>query len=258
MSVLARTGPLVRLGGRPSPRRRLFCLPFAGGGSAAYRLWPRSLPDDLEVLAAQLPGHESRLAEPPLRSIHAMAEALRPAIEAEADLPYAIFGHSMGALVAFELAAALERDGARPPARLFVSARRAPDEPDPLPPAHALPEPAFLDELQRRYGAIPEAIRQEPELLALMLPVLRADICAVETYAPTPGAMIRCPVDVYGGVDDTHPAPSQLSQWERVTAQPVRVRLFAGDHFYLAPQRDALTADIAARWTAADAGAVRT
>ena len=243
---------LLRLGVRAAPTRRLFCLPYAGGGVAPYRLWFKSLPEDIEVFAAQLPGRESRLRAEPLPSIAAMVDALLPAIEAASDLPYAIFGHSMGALVAFELTRALEARGARAPSRLFVSARRAPDEPDPKPPVHALPESQFLDELQERYGAIPDAVRNEPELLALMLPVLRADIRAVETYAPLPGPKVQCPLYVYGGDADTHPFPAQLPHWERMAERVMRIRLFHGDHFYLNAQRESLTADIVASWPADD------
>ena len=254
MSATLGAHPLLRMGTRSAPKRRLFCMPYAGGGVAPYRLWFRSLPEDIEVHAVQLPGRESRLRDAPLTTIHAMVDAVRPAIDAASDLPYAIFGHSMGALMAFELTFALEQGGLRAPSRLFVSARRGPDEPDPRPPVHELPEAQFLDELQERYGAIPEAVRSEPELMELLLPVLRADIRAVETYVPTPGAIVRCPVDIYGGSSDTHPHPAQLSQWSRVVEQPVRIRMFAGDHFYLNSQREALTADIAARWATGDVG----
>lgn len=252
MSGAARVHPLLRLGVRSVPQRRLFCMPYAGGGVAPYRLWFRSLPDDIEVHAVQLPGRESRLRETPLTSIHEMVHAVRPAIEAATDLPYAIFGHSMGALMAYELTCVLESSTSRSPSRLFVSARRGPDEPDHRPPVHGLPEPQFLDELQERYGAIPDAVRSEPELMELLLPVLRADIRAVETYVPTPDAIVRCPVEVYGGISDTHPMPAQLSQWSRVVSTPVRIRTFDGDHFYLNSQREALTADIASRWSASD------
>jgi medium-chain acyl-[acyl-carrier-protein] hydrolase len=247
----------LRLGVRAAPRRRLFCMPYAGGGVAPYRLWYKSLPEDVEVVAVQLPGREARLREAPLPSIAAMVDAVRPAIDAKLDLPFAVFGHSMGALMAFELTAALEHNGSRAPSRLFVSARRSPDEPDPKPPVHALPEPEFLDALQERYGAIPDAVRNEPELLELLLPVLRADIRAVETYTPTPGATVRCPVHVYGGENDTHPFPKQLPVWERVVQQPITLRLFPGDHFYLNSQREALTADITSRWPPADLAAER-
>jgi surfactin synthase thioesterase subunit len=244
--------PFLRLGVRAAPRRRLFCLPYAGGGIAPYRLWFKSLPDDIEVRAAQLPGREMRMREQPLSSIAAMVDALLPALEDAADLPYAIFGHSMGALVAFEMTRLLEARGVRAPSRLFVSARRSPDEPDPRPPVHSLPETEFLDALQERYGAIPDAVRNEPELLELLLPVLRADIRAVETYAPLPGAKVRCPVYVYGGDADTHPLPAQLPHWERMAERVMRIRLFSGDHFYLNAQRELLTADIVANWSADD------
>ena len=200
------------------------------------------------MLAVQLPGRESRLGERPLDDIKDMARAIQPAIAAASDLPYAIFGHSMGALVAFELTLSLEAHDGRAPSHLFVSARRSPDEPSTEPPVHALPEPEFLDELQRRYGAVPDAVRREPDLLALLVPTLRADIRAIETYAFGGDRKVQCPLHVYGGLEDQHPRPSQLGGWQRVAARDVRVRLFAGDHFYLNAQRDALTADIAAQW----------
>ena len=243
------TATLLRFGTGSAARRRLFCIPYAGGGAGAFRWWVKDLPDDIELVAVQLPGRESRLRERPLDSIPDMVAAVQPIITAASDLPYAIFGHSMGALVAFELTLALEAAGAHVPSRLFVSARRPPDEPDSNPPVHALPQDEFLDELQRRYGGVPEAVRQEVELLALLLPTLRADIRAIELYTPSRPRKVQCPVHVYGGSEDRYPAPAQLPGWQRVADREVRVRLFAGDHFYLNTQRDALTADIAAHWS---------
>ncbi|MEP7049210.1 MAG: alpha/beta fold hydrolase [Pseudomonadota bacterium] len=248
MTSGARAATLSRLGGSGTARRRLFCIPFAGGGAATFRGWPKGLPSDVEVLAVQLPGREARLREPAFDRIPDIVAAVTPLIQAAADLPYAIFGHSMGALLAFELALALELGPQPGPEQVFVSGRRAPDEPDPHPPVHALPEQAFLDELQLRYGAIPEAVRQEPELLELLLPTLRADIAAIERYAPSTARKLRCPVHVYGGTDDRHPRPAQLPGWQRVAEREVRVRTFAGNHFYLIAQQAALLADIAAHW----------
>ncbi len=249
MNAPSRTATLIRLTTRPGARRRLICLPYAGGGVAPFRAWGRSLPDDVELVAAQLPGREARLREPLLDSIAHMVDAVLAEIDAHSDLPYALFGHSMGAVVAYELTLALEQRGVRPPSRLFVSGRRPPDEPDSRPPLHALPEPEFIVELQRRYGAIPAPVLAEPELLSLLLPIVRADIRAVETYMPAPDvAAIACPVTVYGGDQDLHPTPEQLPLWNRATSEPVTVRVFSGEHFYLNVQRDALTSDIAARW----------
>ena len=143
-----------------------------------------------------------------------MAQFAMSAILAASDLPYSIFGHSMGALVAFELVLSLEHAREPGPLHLFVSARRSPDEPDGAPPVHVLPDEAFIDRLQERYGAIPEAVRQEPELLALLLPPLRADI-RHRCYTPSSTRKVRCPVHVYGGSEDRHPTPSQLPGWQR-------------------------------------------
>lgn len=249
---------LVKLPSR-SPRRRLICLPFAGGGVSSFRPWLRSLPPDVELVAAQLPGREGRLRESPFDSIWDMADSLLSEILELDDLPYAFYGHSMGGLVAYELAVALERMNARAPSHVFVSARRAPDEPPDQPLIADLPENAFLDAMQSRYGAVPDAIRDEPELLALLLPTLRADLRAIERYTPRTLHRLRASVHIYGGVDDHHPLPSQLSGWQRVVEQPIRIRLFPGDHFFLTSQRDALLNDIGAHWAVpSDAEGART
>ena len=242
---------LLRLGGPAAPQRRIVCLPFAGGGAATYRRWSRLVPEDVEIVSVQLPGRELARNGPPLDSIDAMAGAAHAAVRTATDVPYAIFGHSMGALVAFELASALEHDGGRPPEALFVSGRRPPDETDAAAPVHALPDAEFLDELQRRYGAVPDAVRREPELLALLLPGLRADVRALETYRIADDTRIACPVHVYGGREDTRPPPDQLEGWSRRTEQPVRVRLFPGGHFFVAEEPAAICADIAAQWAGA-------
>ena len=235
---------LLPVGKCSAPVARLFCFAHAGGGASAFRLWPQQLPQ-VEVVAIQLPGRESRLRETALTSIREMVALALPELIEATTVPYALFGHSMGALLAYELALALEQHGAAPPSHLFVSGRRAPDEPDTATAMHPLAQDEFLDAMQLRYGGIPQAARNEAELMALLLPSLRADVFANETYLSNSARKIRCAVSVYGGVDDRHPAPSQLSGWQRVAEQPVRVRLFSGDHFYLATQRSALTADIA-------------
>jgi surfactin synthase thioesterase subunit len=242
---------LLRLGAPGTPRRRLVCLPFAGGGAATYRQWTRFLPEDVEVVSVQLPGRELARNGPPLDSIDAMAAAAHGAVRSTTDLPYAVFGHSMGALIAFELAFALEHDGGRPPVALFVSGRRPPDETDLAAPVHGLPDAEFLDELQRRYGGVPDVVRREPELLALLLPGLRADVRALETYRIADDTRVACPVHVYGGREDTRPRPDQLEGWTRRTEQPVRVQLFPGGHFFVAEEPAAICADIAARWAGA-------
>jgi medium-chain acyl-[acyl-carrier-protein] hydrolase len=253
MSALAspsapRRGCLVRLGGPLAPARRLFCVPFAGGGPAAYRLWASDLPADVEVVAVPLPGRNpaGRAAVPD--SMDEIVATLLPEVEAATDLPFALFGHSLGALVAFELTAALERSAASSPSHLFVSGRTSPTQVFTGTSVHALADDAFLDALSTRFGGVPDAIRAEPELLALLLPALRADIRTFETYSPLTAHKVRCPVHVYGGAADRHPRPADLSTWQDVAERDVSVRVFPGDHFYLASSRRALTTDIASRW----------
>jgi medium-chain acyl-[acyl-carrier-protein] hydrolase len=250
MTTAAPVATLLRLGpARAVARRRLFCLPYAGGGVAAYAQWWRNLPDDIEVVGVQLPGRESRLSEPPLDDIGAMARAALHAVRASDDLPYAIFGHSMGALVAFELTLRIEADDTiRPPQHLVLSGRRAPGTVEPVPDMLGLDDHAFLDALQHRFGAVTDEVRSEPELLTLLLPVLRADVRAVERYRPAPGRVVHCAVDVCGGRDDLHPRPDELGAWQRWAEQPLGLRVFDGDHFYLATSRLRLLAHLAAVW----------
>lgn len=240
---------LVRFGAdERSARRRLVCFPYAGGNAATYRAWAAQLPPDVEVVAVQAPGKLPPFREPPLDSIDDLvASALTP-VERLGDLPLAVFGHSMGALVAFELTLELERRGGPSPTHLFVSSRRPPDEPSTDSPVHHLADDDFVDAVQRRYQAVPDAVRNEPDLMALLLPILRADIRAYETYTPVTGRRVTCPVHVFGGRGDRHPRPEMLPGWQRVASQPISVQLFDGDHFYLTAHAPALTSAIAAAW----------
>ena len=204
----ARRGCLTRLGGASAPRRRLYCVPFAGGGPAAYRLWATDLPDDVEVVAVQLPGRNPAAPGPRPDSVAELVAILQPELEAAADVPFALFGHSLGALVAFELTVALEqRRRPGPAAALRLRPRRRLTTVRTGSAVHALPDDEFLDAISVRFGGVPDAIRAEPELLALLLPALRADVRTFETYAPLTDRTVRCPVHVYGGADDAHPRP---------------------------------------------------
>jgi medium-chain acyl-[acyl-carrier-protein] hydrolase len=250
MSVSPAVVTLLRFGApRPAPRRRLFCFPYAGGGVSLYAQWPRALPDDIEVVGVQLPGRESRMREQPLTSIDAMADAAARAMRTELDLPYACFGHSMGAAIAFEVTRRLEEDAPRPPAHLFVSSRRAPADADDVAGVSALDDAGFVQALDTRFGAIPSAVREDAELLALMLPLLRADVLASEQYCANATARVRCNISTYGGADDQHPRPSLLARWAGVTSAASRTQLFPGGHLYLTAQRTALLADLASAFT---------
>ncbi|CAN5247814.1 alpha/beta fold hydrolase [soil metagenome] len=231
---------------RPSPRQnpsvRLFCFPFAGGGAASYRLWPRHLPESVDLIAYHPAGRAHRLREPSLTSIDAMVDTILAELSEWMDRPFAIFGHSLGAVVAGECARVLQARG-RPPVHLFVSARpprRAHDTQ-----IHSLSDAEFIAAMNRRYQGIPEEILKHPDVLALLLPSLRADLKALETFKPDPARpKIACPTTVFGGALDRAVSRTDLESWRDEVAGACRIRVFPGDHFYLEPQRANLVAEI--------------
>lgn len=251
---------MIRFDATGRAQRRLFCFPFAGGGPATYRRWPEDLPDDVEVVVVMSEGRDPRRrvrGEVPPGS---MAELVAPALEAiervqaDSPLPFSLFGHSMGALIAYEITVELERrlevsPAASPsPDRLFVSGRRPPDELHEGRRIHALDDDDFVDAMQQNYGGVPDLVRNEPDLLALFLPGLRADVQVFETYAPLTDRRVACPVRVYGGQDDKGPKPDLLTGWQRVAEHVISVRTFPGGHFYLNDVRPDLCSDISACW----------
>jgi surfactin synthase thioesterase subunit len=237
---------VIRFAQRPDATVRLLCIPHAGGGAAAYRLWSRELPPHIDVLIAQFPGRESRFAQPALASIDALVADVLPALLAEPGLPLAIFGHSMGALVAFELAHALQHTPTAP-LHLFVSGSRAPGlRDDGLPMLHTMTDDALVAEIERRYGGIPAAVRAEPELMAMLLPALRADITALEGYERRDRAPLSCPITAFAGTSDPRARPFEVEAWRRETTSRFAAKAFEGDHFFIGPRRDAVLAEIAA------------
>src|SRR5205814_4666171 len=177
---------------KPQACLRLFCFPYAGGGASIFRTWSENLPPEIEACPIQLPGRESRLLEAPFSQLFSLIEPVAQALLPYLDMPCAFFGHSMGALVSFELARYLRRQHGLSPVHLFVSGRRAPQLSDPDPPIHPLPEAEFLEELRSLKGT-PEEVLQNTELLQLLLPLLRADFAVCETYAYAPETPLLCP-----------------------------------------------------------------
>jgi surfactin synthase thioesterase subunit len=209
-------------------------------------LWPNGLPPSLEVCTVQLPGREQRSREPLKTSIDELVHELVPALLPYLDLPFSLFGHSMGAVLASEVTRALADAGNPLPQHLLVSGRRPPHVPGTESPMHGLPDPAFIAELSRRYGGIPAEILEQPDLMALFIPVLRADLTALETYLPARRAPLSCPITVFGGADDRLTPPEHLEAWRSETSGAFQVRMYAGSHFFLNSERSRLLADIAA------------
>ncbi len=214
-----------------SARLRLFCFPYAGGSAVVFRNWQRSLPASIEVCPVQLPGRGGRTMEPPFTSLNdmvaAVAEGLRPFL----DKPFAFFGHSMGSILSFELARYLRKHYSLQPRHLFLSGRRAPQLPDADPPTYGLPDAEFLEELRRLNGT-PQEVLDHPELMALMMPVLRADFAVCQTYEYVPGTPLDSGITVFGGLEDKAER-ADLESWREHTTSQFATLMFPGDHFFL-------------------------
>ena len=216
----------------PQARLRLFCFPYAGSGASIFRTWSDGLPADVEVCPVQYPGRGTRLMETPFTQIAPLIDALAQALEPLLDKPFAFFGHSLGALMGFELARQLRRQSGVQPVHLFVSADRAPQIPHRDGPIHALPEGEFLVEL-RRLNGIPGKVLEEVELMQIMLPILRADFAVYETYVYTTEPLLSCPISAFGGLHDHRVSRGDLEAWRDQTSGSFSLRMFAGDHFFL-------------------------
>ena len=236
-SLQARWFPYVRR--NPNVEVRLFCFPYAGGGAGAFRSWVERQPAFVEIYPVQLPGREMRIRETPLNRMSSVVQAIADAVDPLLNRPFAFFGHSMGAMICWELACELRRRHAIEPAHLFVSGRRAPEIPDTSRHLHDL-EPADLFEELRRFNGIPKEIYEHQELMELMLPVLRADFEVCETYAYRPEPPLNCPITVFGGLDDPEETPERLERWREHTSKSFDLRMLPGDHFFLHPSQPLL------------------
>lgn len=219
---------------RPNPRSalRFFCWPYAGGGAGFYRAWSRYLPANIEVCGVQLPGHHPRLSVPPYTRLAPLVEATAEAIAPYLNRPFAFFGHSMGALVSFELTRLLRREKSPMPFRLFVSGRRAPQAPDTRVPNYHLPLTQFIEVLRRLDGTPREALESK-ELMAVMTPILRADFAVCQTYEYQPEVPLACPITAFGGTEDEETADGRLTAWRDQTTASFSSFVFPGGHFFL-------------------------
>jgi surfactin synthase thioesterase subunit len=226
------------------PRLRLLCLPFAGGASSLYRSWPRALPT-IEVWPIELPGRGVRPDEPLVTDMTALVDGLAAAISEHGDLPLALFGHSMGARIAFELA---RRLGSRV-VHLFASGSQPPEVAPYYAARDTRPTDQLTDdELMQRIqplGGTPKELLAEPELMQRALPIVRADLVLVERYRVEPDARVACPLTVLTGRQDPIAPPAVAAGWLRRSTGATRIVELDAAHFFLDSHRAAVLAEIA-------------
>lgn len=224
----------------PGAELRLFCFPYAGGSSAIFSSWWRSLPSFVQVVSIQLPGRGNRLSEQPWRRMDQLADAIAedvlPVFEEKA---FAFYGHSMGAVLMFEVARRLARQNKTQPEFLLISGRRAPHIPDDDPITYNLPRKELIEDLKRLNGT-PKEVLESEELMALMEPMLRADFEVVQTYQYTQSPPLDCPFIVMGGMDDTEVKREYLEGWRMHTSSVYSMTMFPGGHFFLHSHKEPL------------------
>lgn len=219
---------------------RLFCFPYAGGGASVYRTWNKESTSDVEICWIQWPGRENRIREQPFETIDELVPALVDGLAEWLVPPFAFYGHSLGAKIAFETSRQLRRIGGAQPCHLFVGASQAPQLSWPHQTLHVLREDDFIQEIQKRYGGVPREILQDPELRALLIPTLRADVRMMETYRYDPEPPLNCDITVFGGSNDPTVDRSALDAWRHQTCQAFQLLMVPGDHFFLHSARQQL------------------
>jgi medium-chain acyl-[acyl-carrier-protein] hydrolase len=214
---------------------RLLCLPYAGASAQIFRSWCQWLAPRVEVLSLELPGRGFRVRERPAERIEDLVAALAAAATPWLDRPLALFGHGVGALVAFELARRFAA-GAHPPLQhLFVSAQRAPQLPPRPERLHALPDAQFLAGLEAWRGApaAPLADLREEPAAEFLLPALRADVKLMESYEYRPGPELDVPITVFGGIEDHSVSRPDLEAWSQLTRRACVLRWLPAQHFFV-------------------------
>lgn len=216
----------------PRAKVRLFCFPYAGAGASIFRGWEHCLPAGVEVWPAHLPGRGDRFKEAPYRSMDSLLGDLAEAIEPFLDVPFSFFGHSLGALVSFELTHRLREEFGVAPEHLFASGARGPHLPRTYFDIHHLPDEEFIAEMKAINGT-PTEVLENPELMRMVMKPLRADFALAETYGYTARASLSCPITAFGGSEDRLVPQSDLEAWKAQTAGPFGLWMLPGDHFFL-------------------------
>ncbi|MFN6571716.1 SDR family NAD(P)-dependent oxidoreductase [Dendronalium sp. ChiSLP03b] len=226
----------------PNARLRLFCLPYIGGSSSTFRDWSKQLPSEIEVCAVQLPGGADRLSEEPFKALNLLVETLASVMLPNLDKPFAFYGHSLGATIAFELARYLRREIGKIPVHLFVAALQAPQLPHPYPcvtqlsDSEALEKASLLD--------FPESFWQNRNLMRLLLPSLKAGILISQNYTYSQQEPLDCPISAFGGVQDKVITQEHLQAWRNQTCSTFKLQIFPGNHLFLHSDQNLLLSAI--------------
>ena len=231
----------------------LVCLPYAGGSSIQFRTWPPALGPDVAVLAVELPGRGRRWRDAPQTQLRPLVASIAAALLGHVRRPLALYGHSMGALLAFELALELRRLGVRPSC-LLLSGRAAPLAPLAAQPLHLLGDDEFVAAVAR-FGGLPRQVLEDAELRELVLPILRADFMLCETHRHAPEPPLDMPIVAFAGEDDELASPARMAGWRDETRGGFSLEILPGGHFFVAQHEPRLLAAITAALTRA-AGAV--
>ena len=235
---------------RPEATRRLLCFPYAGGSASFFYPTSTALPPSVEVLAVQYPGRQERRDEPALRDLGELADRAAAALLPWADRPLTFFGHSMGAVVAYEVARRWEDRHGIVLGHLYASGRRSPSR-HRLETVHLRDDAGLLAELTSLGGPGLELLA-DPEVRAMILPAVRGDYTAIETYRHTAGAPLRCPLTALIGDRDPRVSVDEARAWGELTGGPFALRVFPGGHFYLVDAQREINAMLAQEPAAAD------
>lgn len=235
---------------RPQPvaRLRLIGFPHAGGGASSFFSWGAGLADfGIEMRAVQYPGRETRFSEACISDAALLVRAIVDHWEEIAGAgPVALFGHSMGAVLAYEVAAELARQSAGfQPVRLFVSGHQAPALPYRAPQLRAVADAELVPAVARHFGGIPAELQDNPDIAEVIRPILRADLTLVETYRWRAAPRLTLPISAWGGLGDPWATEPELQAWSEYTSSGFVLRRYPGDHFFLQQNREHLWADVA-------------
>lgn len=209
----------------------MICFPFAGGGAQSYSGWSTLMPEGIEVVAVKLPGREARMRETPVRDARSLVDEMLGEVQDYLDIPFVLYGHSLGALLAYEFARRL-RDTSLAPECLVVSARVPPHRRPPRESIHALPQDQFVEALRRMDGT-PAEVLQDAGLMALVSPMLRADLAMNDEYVHADEPLLDCNIVAFGGLDDPDAGRGAMQAWGELTHGDFSMRMVPGGHFFI-------------------------